>query len=169
MLVISKQVAASDAGQLTKPVLSQTPDSFRGQYWQDRCIQIAIDISNILGTLRRTWGTDQFPMVVVWPLSMAPFALLEGLEQRPDSQAALVELCIGACAASRRFQALEGMFATLQKTASERGITLPEECRLMIDAVTRINRKDQQPGGPKTAPSQGLDWLLDKWDDLDLD
>jgi hypothetical protein len=168
MLILSKQVAAFDAGQPDKPIIATTPRSSERAHWQEVCITSAIDISKILERHRINWGNDQFPVIFMRPVSLAPFALLEGLSQRPQSQDALVELCIAITAASRRFRVSKGILETFDHVARRENVQLPAPCYQMINVVTRSSGENRSANHAHL-PSSGVDYLLEKWSDLDLD
>jgi hypothetical protein len=168
MLILSKQVAAFDAGQPDKPTIAKTPASSEHAHWKEVCITSSIDISNILEQHRIVWGNDQFPVIVMRPISLAPFAILEGLSQRTQSQNALVELCIAITAASRRFRVSKGILETIGNVARRENVQLPAPCYDMIGAMTRSSQGDRA-AIQNHLHSTGVDFLLEKWDDLDLD
>jgi hypothetical protein len=168
MLILSKQVAAFDAGHPEQPMIIKTPASSEHAHWSQVCITTSIDISNILERQRIVWGNDQFPVIVMWPLSLAPFALLEGLSQRPHVQDALVELCIAITAASRRFRVCKGILETIGNVAHRENVQLPAPCYDMIGAITRSSQRDQN-AVHNHLHSTGIEFLFGKWDDLDLD
>lgn len=167
MLILSKQVAAFDAGQPNKPTIANTPPSSEHAHWQEVCIASSIDISKLQERHRIEWGNDQFPVIVMRPVSLAPIALLEGLAQRPQSQDAMVELCIAITAASRRFRVGRGILETISSAARRENVQLPAPCYHMIDVVTRSSEKSRSAPSAHL-PSSGVDHLLKKWDDLDL-
>ena len=169
MLILSKQIAAANAGRPNQPTIADTPHSPESEYWQARCVNSAIEISNILARHRVEWGNDHFPVIIMRPVSLAPLALLEGLAERPESQDALVELCITIFAASRRFAVGRGVLGAIQSTAEHAGIQLPAQCRQLIDTMTRAANADKLTTQPTPLPSTGLQWLLEKWDDLELE
>lgn len=168
MLILSKQVAAFDAGQPNKPILANTPRSSEQLHWQEVCITSAIDISGLLERHRIDWGNDQFPVILMRPASLAPFALFEGLSQRPQSQQALVELCINIAAASRRFRVGKGILETIANVAARDNVELPPPCYRMIDAIQRASEENTPGTHPRPAPI-GVEYLLEKWEDLRLD
>ena len=53
-----------------------------------------IRISEHLERLRKSWGADHFPVIIIQPATIAAFALLEDLQDRPECQAAFYKLCI---------------------------------------------------------------------------
>jgi len=168
MLILSKQISAFDAGEPDKPIVAKTPRSTEQAHWQEVCIGTSIDISKILERHRIDWGNDRFPVIVMRPVSLAPFALLEGLSERPQSQEAIIELCICITAASRRFRVGKGILKAIGTVARRDNIQLPSPCCLMIDAMTR-SWEDSRSTTTSQLPSTGVDYLLEKWDDLDLD
>jgi hypothetical protein len=160
MLILSKQVAAFDAGQPDKPIITKTPPSSEHAHWQEVCVTSSIDISKILERHRIDWGNDQFPVIVMRPMSLAPFALLECLSQRPQSQDALVELCIAITAASRRFQVGKGILETFGNAARRENVQLPAPCYHMIDVMTRAS-EENSPTIQTHLSSMGVGYLLE--------
>jgi len=102
------------------------------------------------------------------PVSLAPLALLEGLSERPQSQQALIELCINIAAASRRFRVGKGILETIGNVAVRDNIELPPPCYHMIEAVRRSS-EENMPGIYPRPASIGVEYLLEKWHDLRLD
>jgi hypothetical protein len=92
---------------------------------------------------------------------------LEGLSERPQSQEAIIELCICITAASRRFRVGKGILKANGTVARRDNIQLPAPCYRMIDAVTRP-WEDSRSITAGQLPSTGVDYLLERWDDLDL-
>lgn len=168
MLIFSKQVAAFDAEQPNRPVITNTPASSEHAHWQEVCITSSIDISKLLERHRVDWGNDQFPVLLIRPMSLAPFALLECLSQRPQSQDALVELCIAITAASRRFQVGKAILETFGHAAWRGNVQLPAPCYHIIDVMRRASEENGHTAKAHTS-SVGVDYLLEKWADLDLE
>ena len=168
MLILSKQIAAFDAGEPDSPIISKTPRTAEQQHWQEVCIGTSVDISRILERHRTSWGNDRFPVIVLRPVSLAPFALFEGLSERPESQNAMIELCMSITAASRRFRVGRGILKAIGSVARRDNVQLPAPCYIMIDAMTRL-WEDSRSTTAAQLPSTGVDYLLEKWNDLDLE
>ncbi|KIW91353.1 uncharacterized protein Z519_08249 [Cladophialophora bantiana CBS 173.52] len=166
-ITISKQTAALDAGKSSQPSLAKTPQSYKQSHWVEVCISASKQISNLLEQIRLNWGTDHFPVIIMQPATIAAFALLEELTDRPESQEAFFKLCIILRAASRRFRVARGVWRLLHHTVEENGIVLADEChQLLADFNARM---DVDPNVAVSIDNIGLDYLLEKWDDLDLD
>jgi hypothetical protein len=162
---MSKQTASLE-GNTDKPSLITTPSSSEKERWKDICITESIRISELLETMRLDWGADHFPVIIIQPITVAVFALLEELETRPDSLEAFYKLCIILRAASRRFRVCKGVQRLLEKTAKENNITLPDRCRELLVQTNDAMELDETSN---RIDDLGLDYLLEKWDDLDLD
>jgi len=132
------------------------------------CIGTSIDISKVVERHRIDWGNDRSPVIIMRPISLAPFALFEGLHERPSSQDAMVELCISITAASRRFRVGKGILKVIGTIARRDNVQLPSPCYHMIDAMTR-SWEDSTSTAAGRLPSTGVDYLLEKWDDLELE
>jgi len=163
---MSKQTAALEANT-DNPSLITTPESSQKDRWKEICISEAIRVSDLLEFLRQSWGADHFPVIIIQAATVAAFVLLEDLESRPDSQTAFHNLCIVIRAASRRFSVNRGVLRLLDSTAKEKCVTLPpESAELLAD----FNNTTQLNGVHSTrVDNLGLDYLLEKWDDLDLE
>jgi hypothetical protein len=94
------------------------------------------------------------------PVSLAPFALLEGLSERPQSQEAIIELCICITAASRRFRVGKGILKAIGTVARRDNIHFPAPCYRMIDAMTR-SWEDSRSITAGQSPLTGVDYLLE--------
>ncbi|KAK5047770.1 hypothetical protein LTR84_006435 [Exophiala bonariae] len=168
MLILLKQIAAFDAGEPDRPLVAKTPQSSEQKHWKEVCIGLSIDIGKILEWHRRDWGNDRFPVIVMRPVSLAPFALFEGLSERPEAQSAMVELCMCITAASRRFRVGKGILKVIGTIARRDNVELPIPCYQMIDAAMR-SLDDSRFTNAGQLMSTGVDYLLEKWDDLDLE
>ena len=164
---MTKQTAALDAGKADNPGLIYTPQSPKHDRWKEVSISAALRISELLELIRQSWGADHFPVIIIQPATIAAFTLLEVLETRPDSQEAFYKLCIILKAASRRFRVNRGVLRLLEKTAKEKAIRLPLGCDQLLADFN--NAMDLDGSVSATAEDIGLDYLLEKWDDLDLD
>jgi hypothetical protein len=119
--------------------------------------------------MRQNWGADHFPVIVIQPATIAAFALLEDLESFPECRAAFYNLCIVLRAASLRFRVNKGVLRLLDATAERRGIALPEGCaELLADFISSTTDLGEEKVW-KVIDQLGLDYLLEKWQDLDLD
>ncbi|KIW67471.1 hypothetical protein PV04_06718 [Phialophora macrospora] len=165
IVTMSKQTASLE-GQTEKISLVITPSSSEKERWKDICITESIRISKLLEMMRQNWGGDHFPVIIIQPLTVAVFALLEDLETRPESQEAFYKLCLILRAASRRFHVCKGVQRLLEKTSKENNITLPDRCR---ELLIETNDAMELDGISTRIDDLGLDYLLEKWDDLDLD
>jgi hypothetical protein len=165
IITLAKQTVALEANP-DKPALMSTPHTFEAQSWKRTCRSEAIRISELLEGMRQTWGADHFPVIIMQPATIAAFTLLEDLDNRPESQRAFYKLCIVLRAASRRFRVNRGILRLLERTAKEKYITLPEGCsELLADFTTTMEVDDDAI----RFDDLGLDYLLEKWDDLGLD
>ncbi|KEF56867.1 uncharacterized protein A1O9_07057 [Exophiala aquamarina CBS 119918] len=93
MLVLSKHLAAFGAGQPSKPLLANTPRSSEHVQGQEVCITSASDISRLQERPRNDRGNDQFPVILMRPVSLAAFALFDGLSRLPQSQEEPCRVC----------------------------------------------------------------------------
>jgi hypothetical protein len=115
--------------------------------------------------MRHTWGADHFPVIIIQPATIAAFVLLEDLDNRPASQRAFYKLCLVLRAASRRFGVTRNVLRLLYRTAKEKHITLPNNCPdLLADFSTTMD----VDYGANGLDDLGLDYLLEKWQDLEL-
>lgn len=162
---MSKQTAAVEAGQPNKPNIVETPQSRNKRHWQNAAISAATTTAYLMERQRMDWGVDHFPVIIVQPTTLSAFTLLEDLESA-GSRAAFISLCITIRAASRRFKVCKGVLWTLQNVAEEKGIALPQETVHLFD---EYQREDQSKGSWDGMEDIGLAYLLEKWDDLDLD
>ncbi|KAH0843186.1 hypothetical protein FOPE_07848 [Fonsecaea pedrosoi] len=166
-LTISKQTAALDAGVSNRPSLARTPKSSVRSHWIEICMSAAKNISNLLEQMRLNWGADHFPVIIMQPATIGAFTLLEELNDRPESQDAFFKLCLNLRAASRRFRVSRGVLRLLRRKAKENGIILSDECNhLLGDSDTNM---DVDKNMSMNIDNIGLEYLLEKWDDLDLD
>ncbi|EXJ58886.1 hypothetical protein A1O7_06316 [Cladophialophora yegresii CBS 114405] len=165
IITMSKQTASLE-GDTEKPSLLTTAESPEKERWKDICIAESIRISGLLEMMRQIWGADHFPVIIIQPATIAAFTLLEDLETRHDSQQAFYKLCIILRAASRRFRVCRGVLRLLDKTSKDNNISLPSGC---ADLLAETNNAMQLDGESTRVDDLGLDYLLEKWDDLDLD
>jgi len=109
--------------------------------------------------------------MITQPATIAAFALLEELGHRPDSQEAFYKLCITLRAASRRFRVTRGVMLLLKKTASDHDITLPQGCDKLLAEFDeeRMDLDGESEASTAIVDVIGLEYLLQKWDDLELD
>src|SRR5689334_18510797 len=103
MIVLSKEAAAAEAGRLDRPVIMETLQSRTTGIWQSIAISSAVAISNIMRLQCQNWGIDHFPVIVMQPMSLALFTLLEDLNSH-EIRSAFTSLCLAMHAASRRFR-----------------------------------------------------------------
>lgn len=165
VVMMAKQIAALEAGQLKQPSLVDTPQGNERSPWKEVSISSCIEIGELLEQIRLNWGADHFPVIIMQPIATAVFPLLEGLEDRPDSQDALFKLCITVRAAGRRFRVGKGVLLLLYHTAKHRNIVLPDNCqRLLADFSARMDSQRSFSG----ISDIGMEYLLEKWEDLDL-
>jgi len=109
------------------------------------------------------WGIDHFPVIIMQPVSVAVLALLEDLELEKNRHA-FISLCVTIRAAARRFRVAKGILRLVSSTAEQKKIELPRETRqLFSDFEHHVVREEKSDIG-----DIGLDYLLEKWDDLDL-
>ena len=166
---MAKQTAALE-GNTDKPTLVTTPESPEKERWRTICTTEAIRISDLLEMIRQNWGADHFPVIIIQPATIAAFALLENMENRADSQAAFYKLCIVLRAASRRFRVVKGVLRLLENTSSESGIALPDGCaQLLAELSTAMDADEGSSAATRMLDELGLDYLLEKWQDLDPD
>ncbi|OAP54352.1 hypothetical protein AYL99_11453 [Fonsecaea erecta] len=166
-VTIAKQTAALDADIVSRPSLAQTPQSAEQRHWIEVCISASKMISKLLEQTRMNWGADHFPVIIMQPATIAAFTLLEELNDRPESQEAFYTLCVNLRAVSRRFRVSRGVLRLLHHKVKEKGIVLSEEChQLLADYHTRM---DLDQNMAANIDNIGLEYLLEKWDDLDLD
>ncbi|KAL2433855.1 Notoamide biosynthesis transcriptional activator notL' [Exophiala dermatitidis] len=165
VVMMAKQIAALEAGKLKEPSLVETPQKDKRSPWKEISIATCIEIGELLEQIRLNWGADHFPVIIMQPIATAVFPLLEGLNDRPDSQDALFKLCITVRAASRRFRVGKGVLLLLHQTAKQRNIVLPENCQqLLADFSARMDFQRTVNG----ISVIGMEYLLEKWEDLDL-
>ncbi|KAK5196685.1 hypothetical protein LTR96_004313 [Exophiala xenobiotica] len=165
VVMMSKQLAAVESGNRLHPSLIRTQLSGQRPEWRETAISGSIQIADLFEQIRLEWGTDHFPVIIMQPVAIAIFPLLEGLSERPRSQEAFFKLCLTIRAASRRFSVGKGLLLAVQQAAQERNIELPENCRdFFADLPSGNGSKDKSDLADK-----GLDYLLDKWEDLDLE
>jgi hypothetical protein len=163
--MMSKQLAAVESGNRLHPSLIRTQLSGQRPEWRETSISSCIQIADLFEQIRLEWGTDHFPVIIMQPVAIAIFPLLEGLSERPRSQEAFFKLCLTIRAASRRFSVGKGLLLAVQQAAQERNIEIPENCRdFFADLLSGNGSKDKSDLADK-----GLDYLLDKWEDLDLE
>ena len=168
IITSAKQTAALE-GDTDKPSLAVTPPSSQKDRWKEICIDEAIRISELLEMMRQHWGADHFPVITIQPATIAAFALLEDVENRPETGAAFYKLCLVLRAASRRFRVNRGVLRLLDKTAKQNGVTLPDGCAdLLVDVDPNAMELDQR-SATGVIDQLGLDYLLEKWEDLDLE
>ena len=166
IITMAKQTASLEA-KSDKPSLVTTPYSSGRVRWKDVCLMEAIRISELLESLRQSCGADHFPVIIIQPATVAAFALLENLDGRQDSQEAFYKLCVVLRAAGRRFRVTQAVLQLLYKTAKENHFPLPEGCEQLLGEFNTTRGIDH--GMTARINDMGLDYLLEKWDDLDLD
>jgi len=116
------------------------------------------------------WGVDNFPVILLHPISLGLFCLFED-SGHDDQRRAFISMCVALRAASRRFRVGKGILKLVKSTAEDKEITLPKE----TDALFRFERRSQSESTTsdkwEEAPMDGIgmNYLLDKWNDLDLD
>ncbi|EXJ81929.1 hypothetical protein A1O1_07996 [Capronia coronata CBS 617.96] len=165
IVMMAKQLAALEAGELKKPSLVQTPQKDEPSPWKEISISSCIEIGEMLEQIRLNWGADHFPVIIMQPIATAVFPLLEGLSDRPDSQDALFKLCITVRAASRRFRVGKGVLLLLHHTAKQNNVVLPEDCQqVLADFSARMDFQRSNSGSSEI----GMEYLLEKWEDLEL-
>jgi hypothetical protein len=162
---VAKQFAAANAGQTDHPLIASTPVALDYDRRRAESIEHAISTSMLFTTNRHIWGSDRFPVITPLVLSAASVALLEDLENRPDSQAALTEAVVSICAMLRRFYVGRGILGTIQQAAEKANTSLPQASQDLIENFRRATASREG----ERLPTKGLDWLFYKWDDLDLD
>ncbi|OQV06012.1 Fungal Zn2-Cys6 binuclear cluster domain-containing protein [Cladophialophora immunda] len=165
IITMGKQTAALE-GSTDRPSLVSTPPSFERDRWKHVCRTEAVRISEYLERMRQNWGADHFPVMIIQPATVAAFALLEDLD-RPDCQGAFYKLCIVLRAASRRFRVCKSVLRLLEKTANEINVVVPGGCAELLADEDYSNIMELD--GVMRIDDLGLDYLLEKWDDLDLD
>ena len=118
------------------------------------------------------WGIENFPVILMHAISLAPITLLEDFQYGHDQQKkAFVSMCVTLRAASRRFKVGKGIMKLVQKTAEDRGVTLPRETERLFKFERRSPSASTGSPDWEDAPVKGIgvQYLLEKWDDLDLD
>ncbi|KAJ9607664.1 hypothetical protein H2200_007742 [Cladophialophora chaetospira] len=165
VITMSKQTASLEA-TLNEPLLVSTPESVERDRWKSVCRNEAIRVSELLEHLRQTWGADHFPVIIIQPATVAAFVLLEDLEDL-ECQTAFYKLCIVLRAASRRFRVCKGVLRLLEKTSKESRVVMPNGCAELLAESNASN--DMEVDGARRTEDMGLDYLLEKWDDLDLE
>lgn len=128
-------------------------------------ITSSIRIAELFERIRLKWGTDHFPVIIMQPVAIAIFPLLEGLHETPEAPKAFFTLCLTIRAASRRFPVGNGLLLAVKQTAQKRGIQLPENCRDFFSDLSAVSVSEHT----SDLTDKGLDYLLDKWEDLDLE
>lgn len=170
ILILAKQTAATTAGPDTQPTATTTPESPDTPYWQQVTTSAAVTIGNLIDNLITKWGVKNFPVILIHPISLALFTLLENVEHN-DCRTAFVSLCVALKAASRRFRVGKGVLKLVKKTAEDREVRLPRE----TEQLFRFERRDRsestgsEPWEEAPTGGIGMQFLLEKWDDLDLD
>lgn len=170
ILILTKQAAAATAAAPSKPLAMSTPESSVTSYWRQVSISAAITIGNLMELLITKWGVENFPVILLHPISLALFCLFED-SGHDDQRRAFVSMCVALRAASRRFRVGKGILKLVKGTAEDKGVTLPKE----TDALFRFERRSQSESTTsdkwEEAPmgGVGMNYLLEKWDDLDLD
>ncbi|KAK6371230.1 hypothetical protein LTS17_008961 [Exophiala oligosperma] len=165
MVMMAKQIAAVECGHQGRPALIRTqPDGERPK-WKQMSITSSIRIAELFEHIRLKWGTDHFPVIIMQPLAIAVFPLLEGLHETPEAPKAFFNLCLTIRAASRRFPVGYGLLLAVEQTAERRGIRLPENCRDFFSDLSAVSVSRNT----SDLTDKGLDYLLDKWEDLDLE
>lgn len=165
VVMMSKQMAAVESGNRSHPSLIRTQLSGERPEWREISISSSIRIADLFEQIRLEWGTDHFPVIIMQPVAIAVFPLLEGLSERPQSQEAFFKLCLTIRAASRRFSVGRGLLLAVLQAAQERNIELPENCRDFFADLPSVNTSQAKTD----LADKGLDYLLDKWEDLDLE
>jgi len=136
ILVLAKQAAAADAGQPTKPTITTTPSSTNTSYWQQVSVSMAVSIGHLMDMIVSKWGVENFPVIIVYPISLALLTLLEHVEHE-GRRRAFVSMCIVLRAASRRFRVAKGILKLVRDTAIDRGVTLPRETEQLFQLERR--------------------------------
>ncbi|KAJ9661394.1 hypothetical protein H2198_001962 [Neophaeococcomyces mojaviensis] len=170
ILILAKQAAAADAGQAGKPTIATTPSSATTPHWQQVSVSAAVTIGNLMDLLISKWGVENFPVILIHPISLALLTLLENVEHE-DRRRAFVSMCVALRAASRRFRVGKGILKLVKNKAIDMGIILPKEVEQLFYFERR--RLSDSTGTEKweEAPVEeiGMQYLLEKWNDLDLD
>ena len=116
------------------------------------------------------WGVENFLVILMHPISLALFTLLENLDHQ-DLRKAFESMCVALRAASRRFRVGKGILKLVKRKADDKEVTLPKETEPLFRFERR--RRSESTGSEQweEAPMGeiGMQYLLEKWDDLDLD
>ncbi|KAJ9651207.1 hypothetical protein H2198_009509 [Neophaeococcomyces mojaviensis] len=170
ILILVKQAAAADAGRGSKPTITTTPLSTTTPYWQQVSVSMAVAIGNTMDLLISKWGVENFPVILIHPISLALLTLLENVEHK-GRRRAFVSMCVALRAASRRFRVGKGILKLVKNKAIDMGVILPREIEQLFhfqrrrrSGSTEIEHWEEAPMG-----EIGMQYLLEKWDDLDLD
>lgn len=143
------------------------PNSTRDSVWKPLCQKSAIVISNLMVQQQRNWGVDRFPPVVVQPISLALFTVLDDLEST-ENQSSFINLCYFMQVVSMRYRAGRGILALARRTIAERRIAIPPEANRFLAEET-FGRRPSQPSRPSSDGSEiDIDYLLGKWKDFNL-
>jgi len=164
ILIMAKQAAAVDAGTPNHPSIIETAPSKDIRRYDAAAVSAATTVAHLMERQRLDWGVDHFPVIVIQPITLSAFALLDDL-QCQESRSALISLCITIRAVSRRFKVAKGVLRALQTTAEEKKIRLPEETAQLFHEYER----ESPSGRADDTGDVGLAYLLEKWDDLDFD
>jgi hypothetical protein len=111
------------------------------------------------------WGIDHFPVIIMQPVALALLTLLEDLGPEPNSSA-FISMCVTLRAASRRFRVARGVLLMARDMAERNGVALPRETEHLL-RVRAMETKTKQ-NSMLESENIGLDYLLEKWVDLEL-
>lgn len=116
------------------------------------------------------WGVENFPVILIHPISLALFCLFEDFEH-DDKKKAFVSMCVALRAASRRFRVGKGILKLVKSTAEDREMTLPKETEPLFHFERRSHSESTGSEQWDEAPigGVGMNYLLEKWNDLNLD
>ncbi|KAK5949259.1 hypothetical protein OHC33_009800 [Knufia fluminis] len=170
VLIQAKQVAAAKGGEANKPTITTTWSSSSTDYWQQISVTASVTIGNLMGLLISRWGVENFPVILMHPVSSALLVLLEGVEHESQREA-FVNMCVALRAASRRFRVGKGIMKLVKDKAVEMGVTLPRETEQLFHFERRGRSESTGNGQWEETPKGGIGmhYLLEKWQDLDLD
>ncbi|KIW16228.1 hypothetical protein PV08_06279 [Exophiala spinifera] len=164
MVMMAKQIAAVESGNHSRPLLIRTRSPGEQPKWKEISLTCSIRIAELLEQIRVQWGADHFPVIIMHPVAIAVFPLLESLHETPEAPRAFFNLCLTIRAASRRFPVGKGLLLAVKQLADRRGIQLPENCRACFSDLSAVSASQNT----SDLTDKGLDYLLDKWVDLDL-
>ena len=129
--------------------------------WTSVAQESACAISELAMNHYYNWGIDNFPIMIIQPISLALFVLMADLESETNS-AAFVKLCFWIHTIGRQLKVGKGILDKVEVMANEKQINLPDAAMQYFTSY-RINSDD-----PANSDVH-VEYLLAKWDDFHLD